>query len=162
MHSAWSPWRLLLVGVFGIAGVLLRQGAMLLFGPYPAVQPLVPVLLVNILASFCIGALHQVWVSILLPSSASSPRSVTAVTAAEHVLAGLSSGFLGGLSTFSSFSNGCLMYLSHRVPELDGPSAVAIGVVYGIASPVLGVAALVAGIAGAKTCINAKSATVVS
>ena len=123
--------QLVMVGSFGLVGVLCRYGLNLAAARlFPSLAWPLATLTANITGSFAMGALWA-WVS-----TRGSPTFLTTA---------LMAGFLGGFTTFSSFSAEVLQFLQRgALPQ---------ALIYGAGSPLAAVAACATGFALLKSLL---------
>jgi fluoride exporter len=99
-----AMWNFLLVGLGSALGGMARHGASIAILKYFTHPFPLATFLVNVLGSFCIGVLAAAGASTL--------------TTSEHWRLFLSTGFLGGFTTFSAFSLQSIQLLKAGQPAL--------------------------------------------
>lgn len=116
--TALAFWHLFTIGALGIAGVLCRLGLdRLLVGQAFPLSTFV----INVTGSFAIGYV-----------------SATGLIGSDILRLAVMTGFLGGFTTFSSYS---IQTVTHLQAQQYGPA-----VAYGLLSPLLGIVAAWAGL----------------
>lgn len=116
--------QILTVGSFGLVGVLCRYALNLSAARlYPALAWPVATAAANVTGSFAMGALYAL---VMARGGVATPLHTALMT-----------GFLGGFTTFSSFSAEVLQMIQRGAPLQ--------ALAYGVGSPVLGLAACAGG-----------------